>query len=98
MFGKKIYICLVLCFLFTMPCYALALDWNDNEWREGGCPQDIEGTWVAESESPYSGQEIEFRQDSTLLIVRSGRDLVLPVKREPWDFLVLPIIRPIKIK
>lgn len=58
---------------------AWGLEWSDAAWRDGGCPQGIEGTWVAESRSPLSGQEIEFRRDGTLLVVRSGRDLVLPV-------------------
>ncbi len=63
--------------LFALAGPSWALDWNDSEWKKRGCPDGLAGVWKAETPSPLAGQEMEFREDNTLLIVRSGRDLEL---------------------
>lgn len=74
--------CLIFCLYVAGPSTVRALDWSDAEWKKQGCPDSVEGVWRAESESALAGQEIEFRPDGTLLIVRSGRDRVLRFEGE----------------
>ncbi len=64
--------------LTTQPVFAI--DWNDPEWSGRGCPVSLEGTWKAETTSSLAGQEIEFHDDGTLLLIRSGKDLKLKFK------------------
>ena len=57
-----------------------AMDWQDPDWKKWGCPNELSGTWIAESTSALSGQEIDFRRDQTILLVREGRDQIIPFR------------------